>query len=298
MIDDAIIIIGEFHDHPEIGEKIVSAIANKIGGYENMKIFYELPIVSHINGQPAIPLEPALVTEKIGSEILIKQNIPSQISDLYLLRNQILKKMHAPNQYFEDDLKERYIDILHGITPGEEREDFKKLVEPIFEEDPAFVGEDPAFVGEDEEFSDYPPDFDNPYENILDFCEIKISELLSTIEDRETHDILNELKDEDPNAFIRKLASMRDEIMVSTFLQKRVKSKMSILIVGQDHVDNLIRLLRPNVGDDIIMKLTHSQIEELLEENERRKQTAGKKKRKGKSTRRKSIRKITKKRRK
>jgi hypothetical protein len=277
MINDAtIIIIGEFHDVPEFGETIIKNIADEIGGYTNMQIFNEESTLNKINGQPAIPLEPALVQNIDAKNInihttLIQQNIPSQITDLYIFRDQVIKKMENPLLYSKEELENRYKEIVYGILPGDVREGFIRLVTPFLQDN---TSEDNLF-------------------DMLDFCDERISQVISelAISEKERGS-LNDLKDEDPTEFIMKIAAMRDEIMVSTFLQNREKPKLSVLIVGEDHIDNLVRVLRPKVADDIIRELKYS---EMLES-----QKAGKKKRKVKSVkkRRSSRRRATKKRRK
>jgi hypothetical protein len=243
-----LILIGEIHNLTHEKTELLKFIKS-LTEKNKLKVcfFYEAPIATFSNGEPVNetvpdkneiicqPLEPAIQNINIGEHLFLNQNYPSILTDLLYLMSSLQRFEEEPTIYYVELIWPRISEVMTSLDPRKPQKlDFRQNLQ---------------------RFGDLLQVFNsnNHDTSYISHCKKSALEILDLC-----GDYLNELCKGNPNGVkviellsnhrdpIPYLQNLRNIIMLDTIRQSLslTDCDVVVMIVGNDHVDDIQSLLR------------------------------------------------------
>jgi len=204
-----VILVGEDHDDNDTMNKLLTQLTARLG--RHVLFFYESPVQITIDSIQLIPLEPALDKDPTRANTYLKQNFPSQLTDLLYFISLLQQGKIDEGRYIEilysfDDKNQQELTFRETLTNAYTIKNIQNLIKLSF--------------------------------NIFEY---KCSSA-TTQEDihigRECIRLIH--SQQDPTIYLR---IKRDDIMIKEIDKHNDRNKIYVIIVGDDHFVNMNQLL-------------------------------------------------------
>jgi hypothetical protein len=243
-----LILIGEIHNLTHEKTELLTFIKS-LTEKNNLKVcfFYEAPVATFSNGEPVNemvpdkneiicqPLEPAIQNINIGEHLFLNQNYPSILTDLLYLMSSLQRFEQEPTIDYVELILPRISEVMTSLDPrNPQKLDFRQNLQRL--------GHLLKVFKSNNQDANYISHCKTEATKILDLCGDYLNELCKGNPNGvKVIELLNSQKDPIPY-----LQNLRNIIMIDTIRQSLslTDCDVVVMIVGNDHVDDIQSLLR------------------------------------------------------